>query len=66
MGSHIDVRIEKRVEFIKKVRVSFSKKQWILEAIHERLDVEEKETKEKAQELLKNMLKETSEHPSKQ
>lgn len=65
MGSHIDTRIEKRVEVIRKVRVSFSKKQWILEAIHEMLDAEEKETREKAQELLKEMLKETSESPSK-
>ena len=66
ISSDIDARIEKRVNVIKKFRISFSKKQWVLEAISERLDAEEKETREKAQELLKNMLKETSESPSKQ
>ncbi len=64
ISSQINAKIEKRVEVIKKIRGSFSKKQWILEAIHERLDLEEKETKEKAQELFKNMLKETSEYHS--
>jgi hypothetical protein len=63
--SQIDTRIEKRVEFIKKIRGSFSKKQWLLEAIYEKLDTEEEETEKKAKEFLKNMLKETSEHLSK-
>ena len=65
ISSQIDARVEKRVEAIKKIRGSFSKKQWILEAIHERLDLEEKETKEKAQKLLKNMLEDTYEISSK-
>lgn len=60
----IDAKIEKRVEMIKKIRGSFSKKQWIVEAIYDRLDIEEKAIKEKAKELLKNILKETSEIPS--
>lgn len=55
--SQIDAKIENRVEFIKKIRGSFSKKQWILEAVYEKLDLEEKETEKNAKELLKNMLK---------
>lgn len=61
INSQIDAKIEQRVEIIKRVRGSFSKKQWVVEAICDRLDIEEKITKEKAQELFKNMLKETSE-----
>ncbi|WP_068470649.1 hypothetical protein [Candidatus Protochlamydia phocaeensis] len=45
--------IEKRVEVIKKFRSSFSKKQWFLEAIFDKLDKDE----EQAKHLLQDMVK---------
>ena len=57
-----DAKVQRRVEVIRKIRGSFSKKQWILEAIHERLDAEEVETKIKTKELFKSMLNEVSEY----
>lgn len=61
ISSHIDAKVEKRVEVIKKLRGSFSKKQWILEAIYEKLEMEEKETEQKTKEMFQKMLKTTSE-----
>ena len=60
IAAQIDDRIERRVEIMKKIRSSFSKKQWILEAIHARLDNEEVETEIKAKELFNKIVKETS------
>jgi hypothetical protein len=56
ISSQIDAKIEKKVEIIKKFRSSFSKKQWVLEAIYEKLDNEEIGTEQKAKDLMKNML----------
>ena len=58
----LNFKVQRRVEVIRKIRGSFSKKQWILEAIHERLDAEEVETKIKTKELFKSMLNEVSEY----
>lgn len=44
-------KLFKRVELIKKFRTSYSKKQWILDAILERLDREEKKIKQQLAEL---------------
>jgi hypothetical protein len=63
--SQINVKIERSVEVIKKLRGNFSKKQWILEAIYEKLDMEEKEIEKKSKELFKTMLKESSESSTK-
>ena len=44
-------KLFKRVELIKKFRTSYSKKQWILDAILERLERDEKKIKQKLLEL---------------
>lgn len=49
--------IQKKIELLKAFRRSISKKQWIEEAIYDKLEREEQKSKE----LLKNMLKATSE-----
>ena len=62
INSQIDSQVERRVQVIKKIRSSFSKKKWFLEAIHEKLETEEMETKIKTtKELLKSMLNEALE-----
>lgn len=53
---HLNEKIEKKVRIIKQFRTSFSKKQWILEAIYKKLDREEYKSKES----LKNLLAEAS------
>jgi hypothetical protein len=57
---HIDDKIKARVEVIKQLRGHFSKKQWVLEAIYEKLDKEEKETEQKSKEMIKKLLKTAS------
>lgn len=49
--------LDKRVQFIKKFRESFTKKQWIVEAILEKLEREEAKTKESFKEMHKISLK---------
>lgn len=61
INSQIDDQVERRVKVMKKIRGSFTKKQWILEAINEKLDKEETETIIKTRELFKIMLNEASE-----
>ncbi|KIC71563.1 hypothetical protein DB41_AV00030 [Neochlamydia sp. TUME1] len=46
LDDNISNEIEKRIQIFKKVYSSYSKKQWILEAIHEKLDRELKLIKE--------------------
>ena len=43
--------IEKNIETIKKQRYSFSKKQWILEAIEEKLEIEAQNIEGESQQL---------------
>jgi len=43
IDAEIDKKLLKRVEFIKKFRYSYSKKQWIVDAVLEKLDRDEKE-----------------------
>ncbi len=57
INSHLNEEIEKKVRIIRQFRTSFSKKQWILEAIYEKLDREESKSKDN----LKSMLKIASE-----
>ncbi len=45
LSSELNHKIERRVDIIKKIRISFSKKLWLLEAIYEKLDRDETETK---------------------
>lgn len=60
-ASTLNVKIEKnlckelvdRVEYIKQFRVSYSKKQWIVDAVLEKLDRDEKEVEKKLQQLKK-------------
>ena len=60
----INAQVEIRVELMKKIRGNFSKKKWFLEAIHEKLEAEEKKTKIKTtKEIFKSMLNEASEIP---
>lgn len=47
----LNKKIEKRTEFIKKFRNSYSKKQWVIEAIHEKLDREAEKTRKLLQEV---------------
>lgn len=60
ISSQLDVQVEKRVEIMKKIRGNFSKKQWVLEAIYERLEAEEAETEARTKELFNNILREAS------
>lgn len=46
LDDSISGEIERRIQVFKKVYSSYSKKQWILEAIHEKLDRESKVIKE--------------------
>jgi hypothetical protein len=46
IDKHLSEKIEKRVGEIKKHRISFSKKQWFMEAIFEKLDRDERRTRE--------------------
>jgi hypothetical protein len=59
-NSQIHATIEKKVEVIRKFRSSFSKKQWILEAIQEKLDREEEKIEKQTKELLENMINSSS------
>lgn len=61
INSQIDAKVERKVEVMKKTRGSFTKKQWILEAINEKLNAEEIETIIKTKELFQIMLNEASE-----
>lgn len=56
LSGHMNDEIIKIIEILKKLRVRYSKTEFILEAIEEKLNLDEKSTKE----LLKNMLKNTS------
>lgn len=53
----ISNEIEKRIQVFKKVYSSYSKKQWILEAIHEKLDREAKIIKEELKKTYGNGVK---------
>lgn len=57
VAKNLSNMVENSVIKTRKFRRSFSKKQWFVEAIYEKLDKEEQQSKE----LLKNMLKESSE-----
>ncbi len=41
IDDRLDSKVEKRVDFHKNFRKSYSKKSWILEAVHEKLDRDE-------------------------
>lgn len=41
IDEELNEEIEKKVNLIKKIRISFSKKQWILEALYDKLDRDE-------------------------
>jgi hypothetical protein len=56
ISHEIDNKISKMVEIIRRYRNSYSKKQWILQAIYEKLDIEEDETEKQARNLLENIL----------
>jgi len=48
--------IERKIEELRKIGINLNKKQLFLEAIRERLSVEEQEVNQKAQELLQQMI----------
>lgn len=48
LDEELEASLLKRIEFIKKFRFSFSKKQWLVEAILEKLDKDEAEIEKKA------------------
>jgi hypothetical protein len=47
IDEELDRQVLQRIEFIKKFRSSYSKKQWIMDAIFEKLERDEAETKKK-------------------
>lgn len=56
----LDLEIKKSVDIIKNYRVSYSKKQWILEAIEELLEIEEREAVLEGRDRLEKMIKQSS------
>lgn len=56
----LDLEIKKSVDIIKNYRVSYSKKQWILEAIEELLEIEEREAVSESKDKLEKMIKQSS------
>ena len=60
LNKQLQEKIEGKINFIKKFRRSYSKKQWFIEAVHEKLEREE----EKAKKLI-HQLKELEKSQSK-
>lgn len=56
LSGHMDDEIRKTIKILKALNVNYSKTEFVLEAIEEKLNLDEKGTKE----LLRNMVKNTS------
>lgn len=52
INHYLNEEVEKLVEVIKKIRISFSKKQWLIEAILDKLDRDEPKIKQKFNERI--------------
>ena len=65
IDKQLNLAIDKRVNFIRQFKVSYSRKQWIVEAIFDQLDQEEHSSKEIFNLMLKRSEEKTSKYSKK-
>ena len=60
IDDEMDKEIEKRIEIFKELGASISKQKWVIEAIEEKLNLEEQLSSNSSHELFENVLKKVS------